>query len=141
MRKSIANHLAVFPKVIEYHYTKEEEEDIDKFQLKKCIYFKKLILEISHDGGCPFGIPVPVGYDSIQEIEGWPLLQSFAMDDVFTPTGFFMARYNVIDITTQLEVLRFSPLLPFFVLILFISDHLRLSSVQWIVFMLKMLLH
>jgi hypothetical protein len=38
-------------------------------------------------------------------VEGWPLLQAFAMDDVYCATGFFTARYNVVDITTKLETL------------------------------------
>jgi hypothetical protein len=41
------------------------------------------------------GIPVPIGYDDIQDIETWPILQSFALDAVYCPTGFFTASYQV----------------------------------------------
>jgi hypothetical protein len=64
MKASITNQLAIFPRVIEYRYSKSEEEDIDQFQLKKCIFFKKMMLEISQ-GGANIGISVPVGYDSV----------------------------------------------------------------------------
>ena len=33
------------------------------------------------------------------------MLQAFAMDEVLCSTGFYTARYNVVDITTQLETL------------------------------------
>jgi hypothetical protein len=32
------------------------------------------------------------------------MLQAFALDHVYCPTGFFTARYNVADITAHLEV-------------------------------------
>jgi hypothetical protein len=63
MKKSIVNQLTIFPRVLEYNYSQAEEEDIDKFQLRKCVHFKKLMLEISQ-GGASIGIPIPVGYES-----------------------------------------------------------------------------
>lgn len=39
-----------------------------------------------------------------QDIESWPMLQAFALEHVYCPTGFFTARYNVADITAHLEV-------------------------------------
>lgn len=32
------------------------------------------------------------------------MLQAFALEHVYCPTGFFTARYNVADITAHLEV-------------------------------------
>lgn len=104
MKKVISNIISIFPNIIEYTYLTHEEEDIDQFQLKKCFQFKKAILEILPNSG-NIGIAVPIGYDNIIDIESWPLLQSFALDEIFTPTGFFTARYNVVDITTQLETI------------------------------------
>lgn len=40
----------------------------------------------------------------VQEVEQWPLLQSFALDNVFKSTGFFTARYTVADVTVSVEV-------------------------------------
>jgi hypothetical protein len=40
----------------------------------------------------------------LQDTENWPLLQSFALDSVVCPTGFFTSRYAVIDITETLDV-------------------------------------
>ncbi|RYH10736.1 hypothetical protein EON65_39325 [archaeon] len=37
-------------------------------------------------------------------MEQWPLLQSFALDNVFKSTGFFTARYTVADVTVNIEV-------------------------------------
>lgn len=103
MKKLILPLVSVIPRLIEYTYTAEEEADIDKFQFRKCLNFKKMILEAVQTGD-GIGIPVPVAYDDILEVEGWPLLQAFAMDQVYSSTGFFTARYNVVDMTTHLEV-------------------------------------
>lgn len=40
-----------------------------------------------------------------QDIESWPLLQAFAIDEVYCPTGFFTSYCKVIDVTEYLEVL------------------------------------
>ena len=39
-----------------------------------------------------------------QDTEQWPLLQAFALDDVHCPTGFFSARYAIVDITDNINV-------------------------------------
>jgi hypothetical protein len=40
----------------------------------------------------------------LKDTENWPMLQSFALDAVVCPTGFFTSRYAVIDITETLDV-------------------------------------
>jgi hypothetical protein len=51
------------------------------------------------------GVPVPIGYDDIMEMENWPIIQSFALDTMYQPTGFFTSRYKIADMTMHLEVL------------------------------------
>eukprot|EP01032_Pedospumella_encystans_P011063 gene11063-12896_t len=92
------------PFLIEYLSTAEEEVEIDLLQARKCADFKRMMLESVCDGE-GVGIPIPIGYDDIQDIESWPMLQAFALDHVYCPTGFFTARYNVADITAHLEVI------------------------------------
>lgn len=40
----------------------------------------------------------------MQDVEGWPLIQSFAVDSVCCPSGFFTARYKVTDISDRIDV-------------------------------------
>jgi len=93
-----------FPFVLEYCPTEEEEENVDKFELRKCEDFKRMMLECVPEGGV-VGLPVPLGYDDVLDTENWPMLQSFAMDSVVCPTGFFTSRYAVIDITETLDIM------------------------------------
>ena len=92
------------PCLIEYISTVEEEVDIDLQQARKCCDFKRMILSSIRTGD-GVGLPVPIGYDDIMEVENWPIIQSFALDSVYQPTGFFTARYKIADITMHLEVL------------------------------------
>jgi len=64
MKKIIYPTISLVPNLIEYVYTKEEEMDIDKFQEKKCINFKKMMLESVNPRDSIY-IPVPTGYDDI----------------------------------------------------------------------------
>lgn len=103
MKELISPYIARVPHVIEYCYTAEEESDIDKFQQRKCEHFKRMILEsLNPDDGV--GLSVPIGYDDIMDVESWPMLQSFALDSVIAPTGFFTNRHNIADISPNLEV-------------------------------------
>jgi hypothetical protein len=52
--------------------------------------------------GDSVGVPVPLGYSDVTDIESWPLLQAFAIDTVYCPTGFFTSRYTVMDLTAPL---------------------------------------
>jgi hypothetical protein len=95
---------SAYPMCSEYVTTTEEDNEIDLFQLRKCESFKKIVLSCLPIG-CRVGIPVPIGYDDVLDIESWPILQAFALDSVVCPTGFFTARYTVVDISTQLEII------------------------------------
>ena len=103
MKKLLSPLFQTIPFLIEYLSSSDEENEIDLIQSRKCCDFKRMMLESVKQGG-GVGIPVPIGYDDIQDIETWPILQSFALDHVYCPTGFFTARYNVADITTHLDV-------------------------------------
>ncbi|KAJ1439402.1 hypothetical protein B484DRAFT_177008 [Ochromonadaceae sp. CCMP2298] len=85
---------AHIPGLIEYLSHPSEEAEIDLIQARKCCDFKRLMLGAVASGG-GVGIPVPIGYDDITDIESWPILQAFALDSVYCPTGFFTARYKV----------------------------------------------
>lgn len=103
-RDAIGEILLSYPFVIEYTLSSEEEDDIDLFQERKCIDFKRMMTE-SVDKGGVVGIPVPLGYDDVLDTENWPLLKSFGLDSVLCPTGFFTAYYVVVDISDTLDVL------------------------------------
>lgn len=95
---------SAYPMCNEYVTTPQEDNDVDLFQLRKCESFKKIIMSCLPPG-CRVGIPVPIGYDDVLDIESWPMLQSFALDSIICPTGFFTARYTVVDISVQLETI------------------------------------
>jgi hypothetical protein len=85
------------------------EEQVDKFEMAKCTHFKRMMIESFGSGaivGVPWGFAAgsshvrPEMFFSpvlrmCQTIEEWPLIQSFALDTVFTATGFFTSRYQV----------------------------------------------
>jgi len=100
---SKALHFAC-PSIREYSTSTSEDNDIDLFQLRKCESFKAIVLSALPQGS-KIGIPVPIGYDDVLDIESWPLLQSFALDHVLCPTGFFTARYSIVDITNHIETI------------------------------------
>lgn len=103
MKDLISPFISRVPHVIEYCYSQDEESDIDKFQQRKCEHFKRMILEgLNPDDG--IGLSVPVGYDDIMDVESWPMLQSFALETVIAPTGFFTNRHNIADISPNLDV-------------------------------------
>jgi hypothetical protein len=77
---------------------------MDLLQQRKCIDFKRMMLEAC-PRGAGIGINIPIGYDEVTDIESWPLLQAFALEEVFTSTGFFTAFYSVVDITEYTDVL------------------------------------
>ncbi len=64
MKKLINPLTSCIPRLVEYTYSSDEESDIDKFQMRKCINFKKMILEALKPGD-GVGVPVPVAYDDI----------------------------------------------------------------------------
>lgn len=90
--------------LLEYLPSAEQEGTVDLLQDWKCANFKRMMLE-SVPAGRGVGIPVPLGYDDIADVEGWPLMQAFALDSVFHPTGFFTSRYRATDVTEYLQVL------------------------------------
>ena len=90
--------------IIEYTATSKEDDEIDVYQEWKCVNFKRMMLE-SVDFGRIVGIPVPLGYETIQDIESWPLIQSFALDSVFIPVGIFTNKYNVVDIAEYIDIM------------------------------------
>lgn len=104
MKKILQPYISLIPFLVEYTYTEEEENDIDKFQLRKCSNFKRMVLEALADGD-GVGMHVPSAYEDIMEVENWPMLQSFALDSVVCPTGFFTARYTIADIGPSLDTI------------------------------------
>lgn len=104
-RKRLHHLLSMTPLLIEYCTTKEEEQgDEDQLQLKKCRDFKKMLVEAVPLGE-NLGIPIPIGYTDVYDIEHWPLLQAFAMDEVLpgVSAGFLTSRNSVIDITEKMD--------------------------------------
>lgn len=89
---------------VEYLSSVEEEASIDTLQNRKCIDFKRMMLE-AVPSGRGVGIPIPLGYDDVLDVESWPILQSFGLDSVFCPTGFLSERYTVVDVTEFLDIL------------------------------------
>lgn len=104
VKELIGNLLVACPVLIEYGPTIEEEDEIDTYQARKCIDFKRMILESIPVGGA-IGLPVPLGYEDVLDTESWPLLQAFALDEVYCTTGFFTARYAVVDMTANLDII------------------------------------
>lgn len=103
-KESLGPLFSRIPLFMEYMPSILEEEDVDLFQSRKCVDFKRMMLE-AVEFGRTIGIPIPMGYEDIQEVETWPILASFGLDDVFTPTGFFTSKYAIADISEYLEVL------------------------------------
>jgi len=104
-RSKLHHLLSMTPLLIEYATTKEEEEgDEDDLQLKKCRDFKRMLVEAVPLGE-NIGIPIPVGYTDVYDIEHWPLLQAFAMDEVLpgVSAGFLTSRNSVVDITEKMD--------------------------------------
>ncbi|RYH10735.1 hypothetical protein EON65_39320 [archaeon] len=64
MKSRILSKVSHIPVLVEYTFTTEEENDIDKFQMRKCINFKRMVLEGLRDGDT-VGITVPAAYDDI----------------------------------------------------------------------------
>jgi hypothetical protein len=102
-KKQCGELLAACPFLIEYMPTPAEEEEIDLVQARKVADFKRMMLE-SVPPGTTVGMSIPIGYESVLDVESWPLLQAFALDTVVCPTGFFTARYNVADLSELLGI-------------------------------------
>jgi hypothetical protein len=64
MKGRIAKFISAVPFLVEYMPTETESNEIDLFQDRKVIDFKRMILENVKDGD-RVGIPVPIGYDDI----------------------------------------------------------------------------
>ncbi len=64
MKKLVFPNLINVANLIEYTYSADELIDIDKFQMRKSINFKRMILELLSPGD-GVGIAVPAGYDDI----------------------------------------------------------------------------
>jgi hypothetical protein len=86
---------------------------MDQLQQRKCVDFKRMLLE-SCSRGSAIGVPIPIGYDDVQDIESWPLLQAFALEDLLpssvstarpVSTGFFSSYFSVVDVTEYLDIL------------------------------------
>ena len=96
--------LSACPFLIEYMPLLDEEEEIDLLQSRKVSDFKRMMLECVPPGST-IGMSIPIGYDSVLDVESWPLLQSFALDTVICPTGFFTSRYTVADMSEMLSII------------------------------------
>lgn len=90
--------------LVEYLSSAEDEASVDALQSRKCIDFKRMMLQQVPQGR-GVGIPIPLGYDDVLDVETWPLLQAFALESVFCPTGFLSNRYTIVDMTEFLDVL------------------------------------
>jgi len=104
MKEQLKPWFAACPLLIEYIPTVVEEGDVDSLQERKCVDFKRMMLEAVPEGAS-IGIPIPLGYEGVMDVETWPILQAFAMEEVYCSTGFFTQRYNVVDITEFLDIL------------------------------------
>ena len=104
MKEQLKPWFAACPLLIEYTSTATEESDVDVMQERKCLDFKRMMLEAVPEGAS-IGIPIPLGYEGVMDVETWPILQAFAMEEVLCSTGFFTQRYNVVDITEFLDIL------------------------------------
>jgi len=96
------------PMLVEYLPNAEEEADMDALQERKVVDFKKMMLEAVPEGAA-VGVPVPLGYESAGDVEAWPLLQAFALEECVCSTGFFTQTYNVVDVTEFLDILYVPP--------------------------------
>lgn len=96
--------LSAIPFLIEYMPQPEEENEIDLQQTRKVEDFKRMMLEAITPGSV-IGMSIPIGYDTVQDVESWPLLQSFALDSVVFPTGFLTARYQIVDLSEYLNLI------------------------------------
>ena len=102
-KKICGSMLSACPFLIEYMPLLDEEEEIDLLQARKVSDFKRMMLECVPPGST-IGMSIPIGYDSVLDVESWPLLQSFALDTVICPTGFFTSRYTVADMSEMLSI-------------------------------------
>jgi hypothetical protein len=96
--------LLACPMLVEYVSAVEDDVDLDVLQESKCREFKRMILE-SVPAGEAIGVTLPMGYDEMEEVEGWPLLQAFALDENICSTGFLSMRYTLVDITENIDVI------------------------------------
>ena len=92
------------PMLIEYISAVEDDVDMDLMQESKLKEFKRMILEAIPPGKT-IGITLPIGYDALEEVEGWPLLQAFALDENVCSTGFLSARYTLVDVTESVDLI------------------------------------
>ena len=100
----LAPFLSLCPFVCVYSSPGDIAEEVDEFQARKAATFKKLLLQNIAQGGV-VGIPIPLGYDSVLDVENWSLMRSFAMESMVAATGFFTSRYTVIDVTEALDII------------------------------------
>ena len=56
------------PPCVNTDYSSQEESEIDLYQARKCTDFKRMILN-SLEVGDGVGVPVPLGYSDITDIE------------------------------------------------------------------------
>eukprot|EP01035_Chromulina_nebulosa_P016900 gene16900-22389_t len=54
--------------------------------------------------GSTIGVPITNAVDILQDIETWPMLQSFALDSIVIPTGFFTSKYDILYKTVDSAV-------------------------------------
>jgi len=103
MKRQLKPWFSVCPMLIEYLSAREEEEDIDALQARKCLDFKRMMLE-AVESGRGIGIPIPLGYDNVYDIETWPLLQAFALDRYLTSPPFPI--YYIYSCTTNFKYIN-----------------------------------
>jgi len=67
MKKQIYPISVLIPNLIEYMPTNAEANEIDSFEARKSVDFKRMVLENLNQSDT-IGIPVPIGYDDIMVI-------------------------------------------------------------------------
>ena len=74
--------------------------------MKKCRDFKRMIVE-AIPAGENIGVPIPIGYSDVYDLEHWPLLQAFAMDEIVpgASSGFITSRNSFVDVTEKMDTL------------------------------------
>lgn len=101
--------LAISPILVQYTYSPEEESDTDLFQMRKCVHFKRMVLECL-GAGDRVAVALPAAYEVVAEMEAWPLIQSFALNATLSDgsespfnTGFFTSVFTCVNFSAVFD--------------------------------------
>ena len=78
--------------------------DVDLLQAHKIRSFRRMLLSLVPKEGV-IGINVPSGYSDLSDLEGWPMIQAFALEEEGTigpSPGFFTLCYGICDVSSVL---------------------------------------